>query len=304
MSNPQLPKNFARAVDLSTLGKPAAAAPQVGVALTQENLVNELLPLTHQIVAIVICWSPRSPESIKLVELLGTLQKEDIAPDGQPRWILGTVNVDVESALATALQVKAVPFALAIIQEQMVPLFETIPTPDQVMLVIQKVLTLAAERGVGSAPDVQMAAPEEAAPEPEELEAVSAIEAGNFAGAVAAYKKWIARAPQEQMAKLGLAQAELLQRIDGVDLQAVIVTADADPANVAAQTLAADAAIAMGDYQGAFDRLIRTVKSSSGDEKKVARDHLLQLFNLVDANDPELAPVIVKARQQLASALY
>lgn len=305
MSNPQLPKNFARAVDLSTLGKSAAAAPQAGVVLTEANLVNELLPLTHQIVAIVICWSPRSPESVKLVELLGGLQKEDVLDDGRPRWILGTVNVDAEAALATALQVKAVPFALAIIQEQMVPLFETIPTPDQVKLVIQKVLTLAAERGVGEAPaPTESEAPVEEAPEPEELEAIAAIESGNFAAAVSAYKKWIARAPQEQMAKLGLAQAELLQRIDGVDLAQAIANADRDATNISAQLLGADAAVAMGDYSAAFERLIRTVKQSVGDHKKVVRDHLLGLFNLVDANDPELGPVIIKARQQLASALF
>lgn len=305
MSNPQLPKNFARAVDLSTLGKSAAAAPQAGVVLTEANLVNELLPLTHQIVAIVICWSPRSPESVKLVELLGGLQKEDVLDDGRPRWILGTVNVDAEAALATALQVKAVPFALAIIQEQMVPLFETIPTPDQVKLVIQKVLTLAAERGVGEAPaPTESEAPVEEAPEPEELEAIAAIESGNFAAAVSAYKKWIARAPQEQMAKLGLAQAELLQRIDGVDLAQAIANADRDATNISAQLLGADASVAVGDYSAAFERLIRTVKQSVGDDKKVVRDHLLGLFNLVDANDPELGPVIIKARQQLASALF
>ena len=305
MSNPQLPKNFARAVDLSTLGKSAAAAPQAGVVLTEANLVNELLPLTHQIVAIVICWSPRSPESVKLVELLGGLQKDDVLDDGRPRWILGTVNVDAEAALATALQVKAVPFALAIIQEQMVPLFETIPTPDQVKLVIQKVLTLAAERGAGEAPaPTESASPVEETPEPEELEAIAAIESGNFAAAVSAYKKWIARAPQEQMAKLGLAQAELLQRIDGVDLAQAIANADRDATNISAQLLGADASVAVGDYSAAFERLIRTVKQSVGDDKKVVRDHLLGLFNLVDANDPELGPVIIKARQQLASALF
>ena len=305
MSNPQLPKNFARAVDLSTLGKSAAAAPQAGVVLTEANLVNELLPLTHQIVAIVICWSPRSPESVKLVELLGGLQKDDVLDDGRPRWILGTVNVDAEAALATALQVKAVPFALAIIQEQMVPLFETIPTPDQVKLVIQKVLTLAAERGVGEAPaPTESEAPVEEAPEPEELEAIAAIESGNFAAAVSAYKKWIARAPQEQMAKLGLAQAELLQRIDGVDLAQAIANADRDATNISAQLLGADASVAVGDYSAAFERLIRTVKQSAGDDKKIVRDHLLGLFNLVDANDPELGPVIIKARQQLARALF
>jgi len=305
VSNPQLPKNFARAVDLSTLGKSAAAAPQAGVVLTEANLVNELLPLTHQIVAIVICWSPRSPESVKLVELLGGLQKDDVLDDGRPRWILGTVNVDAEAALATALQVKAVPFALAIIQEQMVPLFETIPTSDQVKLVIQKVLTLAAERGVGEAPaPAESAAPVEETPEPEELEAIAAIESGDFAAAVTAYKKWIARTPQEQMAKLGLAQAELLQRIDGVDLAQAIADADRDATNISAQLLGADASVAMGDYSAAFDRLIRTVKQSAGDDKKIVRDHLLGLFNLVDANDPELGPVIIKARQQLASALF
>jgi putative thioredoxin len=46
--------------------------------------------------------------------------------------------------------------------------------------------------------------------------------------------------------------------------------------------------------------LLRSVKSSSGEEKTRAKEHLLLLFQLVDPRDPDL----IKARQSLASALF
>ena len=52
--------------------------------------------------------------------------------------------------------------------------------------------------------------------------------------------------------------------------------------------------------QGAFDRLLKVIKSKSGAERDQAKSHLISLFNLVDPTDARL----IKARAALASALF
>ena len=76
--------------------------------------------------------------------------------------------------------------------------------------------------------------------------------------------------------------------------------AQANPADAILQMQAADIELAQGELESAFNRLIKTIKTSSGDQKEQVKNHLLQLFTLVDPNDARL----VKARQQLASALF
>lgn len=299
MSLPPLPKNFASAVDLSSLGKPAAPVISTpGIAVTQENLIAEILPASNQKVVILICWSPRSEQAISLLEVMGKYHAADLLENGEPAWILGTVNVDAEVQVAQALQIQSVPIAIAIIKVQMVPLFEAVPTPEQIRLVIDKVIGLAAERGVGQA----LAKSEvlEAPMEPEEIAAMEALEKSDLQGAKAQYEKWLARKPGDALAKLGLAQTELIIRVKDLDPNEVMTLAGSNPNEMTIQLKAADVEIASGLNHEAFARLIRLIKASEGDEKKVAREHLLQLFSLVDPADPDL----IAARKELASALY
>ena len=299
MSLPPLPKNFASAVDLSSLGKPAQdAIATPGIIVNQENLVTEIIPASNQKVVILVCWSPRSAQAISLLEVMGKYQEADLLENGEPAWILGTVNVDTEAQVAQALQIQSVPIAIAIIQEQMVPLFEAVPTPEQIRLVIDKVIGLAAERGVGQA----LAKSEviEAPMEPEEIAAMEALENSDLEGAKAQYEKWLARKPGDALAKLGLAQTELIIRVKDLDPNEVMTLAIANPNEITIQLKAADVEIASGLNKEAFARLINLIKASKGDEKKVAREHLLQLFSLVDPADSDL----IAARKELASALY
>ena len=299
MSLPPLPKNFASAVDLSSLGKPAPEAIATpGIAVNQENLIAEILPASNQKVVILICWSPRSEQAISLLEVMGKYHQADLLENGEPAWILGTVNVDAEVQVAQALQIQSVPIAIAIIQEQMVPLFEAVPTPEQIRLVIDKVIGLAAERGVGQA--LAKSEVMEAPIEPEEIAAMEALEKSDLLGAKAQYEKWLARKPGDALAKLGLAQTELIIRVKDLDPNEVMTLAGSNPNEITIQLKAADVEIASGLNKEAFARMIRFVKTSEGDEKKVAREHLLQLFALVDPSDPDL----IAARKELASALY
>jgi len=299
MSLPPLPKNFASAVDLSSLGKPAPEAVATpGIIVNQENLIAEILPSSNKKVVILICWSPRSEQAISLLEVMGKYHEADLLENNEPAWILGTVNVDAEVQVAQALQIQSVPIAIAIIQEQMVPLFEAVPTPEQIRLVIDKVIGLAAERGVGQA--LTKSEVIEAPMEPEEIAAMEALEKSDILGAKVQYEKWLARKPGDALAKLGLAQTELIIRVKDLDPNEVMTLAGANPNEVSIQLKAADVEIASGLNREAFARMIRLVKASDGDDKKSAREHLLQLFSLVDPADPDL----IAARKELASALY
>jgi putative thioredoxin len=94
--------------------------------------------------------------------------------------------------------------------------------------------------------------------------------------------------------------AKVLQRTQGVDLNAAREAAAADPDDVDAQTLVADLDLLGGHVDDAFNRLVDLVRRTSGDERNRAREHLLGLFAAVGNEDPR----VLRARQNLASALF
>lgn len=284
-----LPPNFGQAFDLSSLTKPKVdpTTPLPGIEVTVENLSSDILPLSLVRPVIVLMWSPRSAESVEMIKVLGKLEV-----DYKGAFALARVDIEAHPQVAQAFQTKAVPYAVAIIAEQMVPLFEQSYPEAQVRMVMDKVLTLASEQGIGQAPVEQM--------EPEEIEAMDALEAGNYVAAEAAYKKWLSRKPSENLAKLGLAQTQLLMRTEGLELSEVTDQSALNPSDIALQLKAADVEIVNGGVEAAFARLIHAVRATSGDERTKVKDHLLNLFALVDQSDPRL----VAARKELASALF
>jgi putative thioredoxin len=284
-----LPPNFGQAFDLSSLTKPKVdpTVPLPGIDVSVENLSSDILPLSLVRPVIVLMWSPRSPESVEMVKLLGKLET-----DYKEAFALARVDIEAQPQVAQAFQTKSIPYAVAIISEQMVPLFEQSYPEAQVKMVLDKVLTLASEQGVGQAPVEQM--------EPEEVEAMDALEAGNYIAAEAAYKKWLSRKPAETLAKLGLAQTQLLIRTEGLELNAVLEESTKNPSDIDLQLKAADVEIVNGGVEAAFTRLLHAVRATSGDDRSKVKDHLLNLFALVDQSDPRL----VAARKELASALF
>jgi putative thioredoxin len=284
-----LPPNFGQAFDLSSLTKPKVdpATPLPGIEVSVENLSSDILPLSLVRPVIVVMWSPRSTESADMVKVLGKLEV-----DYKEAFALARVDIEAHPQVAQAFQTKSIPYAVAIIAEQMVPLFEQSYPEAQVRMVIDKVLTLASEQGVGQAPIEQM--------EAEEIEALAALEAGNYGAAEAAYKKWLSRKPSENLAKLGLAQTQLLMRTEDLELDTVISESTKNPSDIALQLKAADVEMVNGGVDAAFTRLLHAIRATSGDDRAMVKDHLLNLFALVDPSDPRL----VAARKELASALF
>jgi putative thioredoxin len=284
-----LPPNFGQAFDLSSLTKPKVDpdVPMPGLEVNIENLNSNILPLSLVRPVIVLMWSPRSVESQDVMNTLGKLEV-----DYQAKWSLARVNIDTHPEIAEAFQTKNVPYAVAIIAEQMVPLFEQAYPEAQIRLVIDKVLSLSAQQGIGEAPVEQI--------EPEEEEAMSALESGNYALAETAYKKWLSRKPNDSLAKLGLAQTQLLIRTEGLDLNIVVEESKKSPQDIDLQLKAADIEIVNGGVEAAFSRLLTLIKTCTGDDKNKVKTHLLNLFALVDQGDPRL----VSARKELASSIF
>ena len=75
--------------------------------------------------------------------------------------------------------------------------------------VITNILTVAAQQGIGDAPVEQT--------EPEEDEALAALDQGDYETAEAAYKRLLARKPNDNYAKLGLAQVQLLVALNATN---------------------------------------------------------------------------------------
>ena len=284
-----LPPNFGQAFDLSSLGKPPAATPKIdcGREVTKENLASDFVELSMSKPVILLCWTSRSPQSLDLLATLDKLNKED-----NDTWVLGSVDIDRIPEVANALQVRTVPYAVALVGGQPIPLFEEAISEDEVKIVISKLLTIAAEQGIGSAPEEKL--------EPEESEALAALEAGDLVLAEDAYKRFLARKPQDPYAKLGLAHTQLQLRIAGLDPAAVIAAANAHPLDIDVAMQCADIEVATGTVEPAFVRLLSLVKSTSGDERITVKNRLLDLFSLVDPADPR----VIKARAELANALF
>ena len=280
---------FGRAFDLSSLKK-SPVSNQVatpGVQATAESLSKDLLPLSNSKPVVIICWSERFPESKETLALLAKLNQED-----KESWQLATVEIEREPQVAQALQTRVVPYAVAIVKEQVMPLFENPYPESQLRMVIDKVLSISAEQGIGQAPIERT--------EPEEEQALAALQAGDLDAAISAYEKLVARKPNDAMSKSGLAQMQLLKRTKALNPEEVFSKASANPLDVAAQIDCSDIEVANGKLNEAFARLLNCIRSLKDEDQKLAKEHLINLFSVVDPADPRL----IQARKDLASALF
>ena len=259
----------------------------MGKVVTKENLASDFVELSMTKPVVLLCWSTRAPHSLDTLAILDKLNNED-----GDTWELGSIDVDAAPEVASALQARTVPYAVALVGGQPIPLFEEAMTESDIKSVISKLLTIAAEQGIGEVPEEKL--------EPEESEALAALEAGDLVGAEDAYKRFLVRMPANPYAKLGLAHTQLQLRILNLDPAQTIAAGNSSPLDIESALAAADMEVATGSVEPAFIRLLALIKATSGDEKARVKDRLLELFSLVDPADPR----VIKARAELANALF
>ncbi|RNI20875.1 tetratricopeptide repeat protein [Flexivirga caeni] len=310
--HPITPASLRGAVDLSALARPAATSAPAGAAPgggSADNLViavddatfADAMQTSTRVPVIVALWSASRPASKDHVNSLAT----EVRSYGG-RLQLATVDIDTALQIRQALQVQQVPMVLAILAGQPVPLYVGDQPAQAIHQVLDQVLEAAVANGVTGR--LETSADDDAAEQPEtepELpethqRAYDAIESGDLDAAVAAYEQALKENPGDDEARLGLGQVRLLKRTAGVDLDTARAEAAAAPTDVDKQILVADLDVLGGHIEDAFARLIDLVRATTGDERNAAREHLVQLFDVVGPTDER----VKKARTALMSALY
>ena len=276
------------------------------IDVDEAGFERDVLQRSTEVPVVIDFWAEWCEPCKQLSPLL-----ERLAQEYGGRFVLAKIDVDANQMLMQQFGIQGIPAVFAVVAGQALPLFQGAAPEAQIRQTLDQLIQVAEERfgltGIAVDPDevgVEASGAEPVVPEgPYDalLEAaVQALDAGDFGGAVQAYKNVLSDDPANTEAKLGLVQAELLARVQDLDPQKVRQEAAGDPADVQAQIAAADLDLVGGHVEDAFGRLVETVRRTTGEERDAARVRLLELFEVVGPEDPR----VTAARSALARVLF
>jgi putative thioredoxin len=302
------------AVDLSALKaraesaprRDAPGAPPAGGAsswvldVTEQSFQTDVIDRSMQVPVLVDLWASWCGPCKQLSPVL-----ERLAKAGGGAWVLAKVDVDANPRIAQLFAVQSIPTVIAIAAGQPVDAFAGAQPEPQLKQWITALLDALRDRlpgiraaeqsrtdNVGGQPDTEPEDPRFAAAE-------VALQAGDYVTAETAYQQILGVEPANERARVALTQVRFLMRAESLG-PSEVAKADAAPDDVEAQLTAADAEVAAGTPERAFERLVSTVRRLSGEDCNRARAHLVELFELFSPDDPR----VTAARRALARALF
>ncbi|MFC0846047.1 MULTISPECIES: tetratricopeptide repeat protein [Streptomyces] len=291
-------------VEAARQGGGAAVPPSALVIDVDEaGFERDILQRSAEVPVVIDFWAEWCEPCKQLGPLL-----ERLAAEYNGRFLLAKIDVDANQMLMQQFGIQGIPAVFAVVAGQALPLFQGAAPEAQIRETLDQLIQVAEERfgltGIAvdaEADAAQAPAAPAAGPYDALLEAaVTALDSGDLAGAVQAYKNVLADDPGHPEAKLGLAQAELLRRVQDMDPQQVRKDAAEKPTDVTAQIAAADLDLVGGHVEDAFGRLVEAARVTSGEDRNAARLRLLELFEVVGTDDPR----VTRARGALARVLY
>ena len=281
------------AFDLSSLKNTAGHSTEDSVqvmAVSMANVEDELIKRSAQVPVVVLIGTSRSPQSEQLQADLSALAQ---AAGG--RWVLRTVDADTDPQVAHMFGIQGLPTVVALASGQPIASFEGGQPQQALRQWVDAVVAAVGNQLPG------LAAEPEEAEDPRFTPATVALGEGDFATAIAVYESILAQEPGNQMAVAALGNARFLQRLSEQDPSVdPIAAASAHPDDVTAQLAAADAEVAAGQPEAAFDRLIAVIAGAAGQARDTVRARLFELFAMYDSDDPR----VLGARTKLATALF
>ncbi|MFE5842752.1 tetratricopeptide repeat protein [Streptomyces niveus] len=275
------------------------------IDVDEAGFERDVLQRSSEVPVVIDFWAEWCEPCKQLSPVL-----ERLAREYNGRFVLAKVDVDANQMLMQQFQIQGIPAVFAVVAGQALPLFQGAAPETQIRETLDQLIQVGEQRfgltgitvDAEAGTDDEPAAPaEQAGPYDALLEAaVRALDADDFGGAAQAYRNVLADDPGNTEAKLGLAQAELLARVKGMDPQQVRKDAAERPDDVPAQIAAADLDLVGGHVEDAFGRLVEAVRRTTGEDRDAARVRLLELFEVIGSDDPR----VTAARSALARVLF
>lgn len=275
-------KNFGGAMDLSSLGgDESGIVVAAWLVPADQNILREYLALSEKVPVLMLI----SDDSQESKDIRSMLEKVLTASEG--KFIGLDVSLSSSPQLAQAVGVSSAPAMLAILAGQPAPLFQGAIQQQQLLQVLSQVLQLAQQNGITGR--AKVGKKEEVRPlSKDHQEAIAAIEKGKLEEASKIFQKILIEYPNDNDAKAGLAQVELMVRLQGKNLD------DLDKL-----MLGADQLLASRNPSAAFSHLLDLFAERIDDRERI-RARLIQLFFLLGDSDP----AVLDARRRLASMMF
>ena len=279
-------------------GAPAASGAVIDV--TDETFNTEVVQRSRQVPVLVDFWAEWCGPCKQLSPIL-----EKLATESNGAWVLAKIDIDANPQLAAYMQqmgVRGIPFVAAVVGGQLMPFLNGAAPEAQVRQAVDQLFAALRQEGLLPEGGAEPAADEpfEDELDPIYREAEEALQRGDLDGASTAFTTILDKNPQDAHARTGLALVDLSRRVSGYDAGTVLAQAEQQPGDATLQTQAADIEMVSGRIEEAFNRLVATVKRTAGEDRDLARTHLLGLFEVLPAEDPR----VQKARRALQSALF
>jgi len=292
-------------------GQPGSQ-PGLVIDVTDESFNADVVARSRTVPVVLDLWADWCGPCKQLSPVL-----EKLATEANGAFVLAKVDVDANPQLSAALQVQSIPMVVAVVAGQVVDGFLGAMPEAQVKQWLGQVLQVAEQLGLapgaGGTLPADGAGPADVAdamaaeyPGPGGpaaaifAEAQAAMERGDMEAAATAFQKVLDADPGDPAAAMGLAQVNLIRRVDGYDQAEAKREAASRPDDADAQARVADIDLTMGRIEDSFDRLLATIRRTSGEEREKARKHLLSLFEIFPPKDPRVS----KARSALSSLLF
>ncbi|MFC9969797.1 tetratricopeptide repeat protein [Spirillospora sp. NPDC127200] len=287
-------------------GPPAAAAGAAGPAVmdvTDQTFGTEVVERSKTVPVLVDFWADWCGPCKQLGPIL-----EKLAAEAAGKWVLAKVDIEANPQLNAYMQqmgVRGIPFVAVVVAGQLLPFLNGAAPEPQVRDAIDQLFDALRKEGIlpegfDDAPGAEADGAAQPAADPVYAEAEDALRAGDLEGAKAAFQAVLDRNPADAHAKVSLARVELALRVRAIDAERVLTEAEERPLDVPLQIQAADVEMVSDYADHAFDRLLKAVRGTAGDDRDAARKHLLTLFEALPADDPRVG----KARRSLQAALF
>lgn len=279
--------NFSGAFDLSKLtNQPKAAGNAVTGWLVpaDEPVLRRYLQLSESVpvLMLIVDGSEASNAVSSLVEQVIAAAKGRFAG----------IQVDLRTSpqLAQAIGVSEAPAMAAILAGAPTPLFKGVINQEQLVQVLGQVLQMAAQANLTGTVTVAEAAAEPVKKlTPEHQAAIDAVERGDLKDALQKFEKLVIEYPSDQEIKAGLAQVQLLHRLQNPVTETELDKLFAE----------ADQVLISGQAKEAFDLLLNEFAIDYAQRDSI-RARLLDLFTVTgDSHE-----AVLEARRRLASLMF